>query len=82
MSLVGPRPHVPDEVEKYHLDDHRILSVRPGMTGWAAVNGRSENTYKEEMRLERYYIQNWSIWLDLRILWRTVWVVLRRENVS
>jgi exopolysaccharide biosynthesis polyprenyl glycosylphosphotransferase len=81
MSLVGPRPELPWLVEKYGPQHRRRFAVPQGMTGWWQVNGRS-NRADYDLRLEDdlYYIRNWSIWLDLRILWMTIGAVLRGEG--
>jgi exopolysaccharide biosynthesis polyprenyl glycosylphosphotransferase len=76
MSLVGPRPPLPHEVANYHADLTRRLKVRPGMTGLWQVSGRSELDAEESERLDLYYVDNWSIWHDLLILWQTLRVVL------
>jgi exopolysaccharide biosynthesis polyprenyl glycosylphosphotransferase len=78
MSLVGPRPPLPYEVEKYepwHL--RRILEVKPGMTGLWQVDGRSKTSFDDMVRLDLRYVQNWSLWLDLKILVKTVRAVIR-----
>ena len=77
MSLVGPRMIAPAEVEKYDQWDINLLTVRPGITGLWQVSGRSDVSYEERVRLDMYYIRNWSIWLDLQILLQTVPVVIR-----
>ena len=76
MSLVGPRPPLPDEVAGYSADLNRRLKVRPGMTGLWQVSGRSELDAEESERLDLYYVDNWSVWHDLAILWRTLRVVV------
>jgi exopolysaccharide biosynthesis polyprenyl glycosylphosphotransferase len=76
MSLIGPRPPLPSEVERYHADLTRRLKVRPGMTGLWQVSGRSELDAEDSERLDLYYVDNWSIWHDLLILWRTLRVVV------
>jgi len=76
MSLVGPRPALATEVERYHADLTRRLKVRPGMTGLWQVSGRSDLTAEESERLDLYYVDNWSILHDVHILWKTVRVVL------
>lgn len=76
VSLVGPRPHLPDEVAKYALHHRRVFTVRPGVTGLAQISGRSNLSFEDEVRLDMRYIEEWSIGLDLWIVWRTVWVVL------
>jgi lipopolysaccharide/colanic/teichoic acid biosynthesis glycosyltransferase len=76
LSLVGPRPHLPSEVERY--DDHhrRVFTIRPGVTGLSQISGRSDLGFEEEVRLDMSYIEEWSIGLDLWIVWRTFFVVL------
>lgn len=76
MSLVGPRPHLPEEVAKYAEHHRRVLMTKPGMTGMAQVSGRSDLDFDEEVRLDTYYIENWSFWLDLQIMLRTPLAVL------
>ena len=82
MSLVGPRPHLPDEVDRYTSYDRRVFAVKPGMTGLAQVSGRSDLPFKEEVRLDLKYIEEWSLLLDLWILWRTPIVVLSRKGAD
>lgn len=77
MSLVGPRPHFPEEVEKYSHSDKFVLEVKPGITGVSQISGRSDLDFKEEIRLDTYYIQNWSLDLDLKIIVKTCFIVLR-----
>jgi exopolysaccharide biosynthesis polyprenyl glycosylphosphotransferase len=76
MSLVGPRPHVTREVEQYGPDMHRRLLVKPGITGLWQVSGRSDLSWDESVELDVRYVENWSLGLDLAILWRTVRAVL------
>lgn len=76
MSLVGPRMISPEEVAMYKQFDMNLLTVRPGMTGQWQVSGRSDVTYDERVRMDMYYIRNWSIWLDLHLLIQTIPVVL------
>jgi lipopolysaccharide/colanic/teichoic acid biosynthesis glycosyltransferase len=80
MSLVGPRPFAPYEAERYTACLDRRLSVRPGMTGLWQVSGRHEVSYQERVRLDLEYVEHWSLWLDLQILFRTVWAVLSRRG--
>jgi exopolysaccharide biosynthesis polyprenyl glycosylphosphotransferase len=77
MSLVGPRPALPDEAAKYADHVRRRLVVRPGLTGLWQVNGRSDLSWDESVRLDLRYVENWSFVLDLQILWKTVSVLLR-----
>jgi Undecaprenyl-phosphate galactose phosphotransferase WbaP len=81
MSLVGPRPPLDEgEVEKFGADFNRIFSVRPGLTGFWQISGRSDTNYEERVAFDMYYLQSWSIWLDLWILYRTVGVVVRGKG--
>lgn len=81
MSLVGPRPTLPYQVENYDQRQIRRLEVKPGVTGWAQVNGRSALTWPERIELDLWFIDNWSLWLDFKILIKTVGVVLRKSNL-
>lgn len=78
MSIVGPRPHQPREVALYDESDKQVLTIKPWITGMAQVYGRDKNTFKEEVLLDTYYIENYSIFLDIIILFRTILVVLKR----
>lgn len=82
MSLVGPRPLLPEYLDRYTPEQARRHEVRPGITGWAQVNGRNATTWEERLRQDVWYVDNWSLWLDFKILWMTVVKVLRREGVS
>ncbi|MCF6510097.1 sugar transferase [Blastococcus sp. MG754426] len=75
MSLVGPRPPLPSEVERYGVEMHRRLVVKPGLTGLWQVSGRSDLSWTDSVRLDIHYVENWSLSLDLMILWRTVGAV-------
>ena len=80
MSLVGPRPPLTDEVAEYSKSQFRRLMVRPGITGLWQVSGRSDSSFEEYLKLDMYYIEHWSIWLDIQIILKTVWVVLKRKG--
>ena len=80
MSLVGPRPPLPDEVAKYVDHVRRRLAVKPGITGLWQVNGRSDLSWDESVRLDLRYVENWSLMLDLQILWKTCSAVLRSSG--
>jgi lipopolysaccharide/colanic/teichoic acid biosynthesis glycosyltransferase len=80
MSLVGPRIITPVEVEKYNKWDLNLMTVRPGITGLWQVSGRSDVSYEERVRLDMHYIRNWSIWLDLQILFQTIPAVIKRRG--
>jgi len=82
MSLVGPRPALPHQVEKYSGNERRRLEVKPGITGWALVNGRNILSWPERIKLDIWYIDHWSLWLDVKILFKTIWVVIfTREGI-
>jgi len=81
MSLVGPRPTLPYQVEKYNDFQRRRLLVPPGVTGLAQVSGRNQLTWPQRIERDVWYVDHWSYALDLKILWQTVGVVLRREGV-
>lgn len=76
LSLVGPRPHLPEEVAKYSEYHRRVFTVRPGITGLAQISGRSDLSFEDEVKLDLRYIEDWSVVMDLWILWRTFFVVL------
>jgi exopolysaccharide biosynthesis polyprenyl glycosylphosphotransferase len=80
MSIVGPRPHQPREVEKYLPHHRRVLGIRPGITGLAQISGRSDLSFEDEVRLDSWYIENWSLWLDLYIALKTPFAVLYRKG--
>ena len=80
MSLVGPRPHEPEEVATYQKHHKKVLTLKPGVTGLPQISGRSDLNFEEEVRLDTYYIENWSLKLDLYILFRTPLVLLKRRQ--
>lgn len=82
MSLIGPRPHEPAEVEKYTKHQKRVLEIKPGMTGMAQVSGASDLSFNEEVRLDSYYIENWSLLLDLQIFLKTIFIVLTMRGAA
>lgn len=81
MSVVGPRPTVQRQVDKYTPHQRRRLEVNPGITGWAQVNGRAALPWSERIELDVWYVENWSLRLDLRILIRTAVMLLRGEGI-
>jgi sugar transferase EpsL len=82
MSLVGPRPLLPEYVEVYTPEERRRHDMPPGVTGWAAVNGRHTLKFEERLKLDAWYVDHWSLKLDLEILVLTVRQVLRRTDVA
>jgi lipopolysaccharide/colanic/teichoic acid biosynthesis glycosyltransferase len=82
MSLVGPRPLLMQYLDRYTPEQARRHEVRPGVTGWAQVNGRNALSWDDKFALDVWYVDNWSLWLDARILLRTFTKVLRRDGIS
>lgn len=82
MSLVGPRPLLPEYLSLYNKEQARRHEVPPGITGWAQVNGRNTLEWKENFALDVWYVDNRSFWLDMKILFRTLWKVFSREGIS
>lgn len=82
MSLVGPRPLLMHYLELYSPEQARRHEVKPGITGWAQVNGRNALSWEEKFELDVWYVDHWSLGLDLRILWRTLLSVLTGEGIS
>ena len=82
MSLVGPRPLLMEYLPLYSPEQARRHEVRPGVTGWAQVNGRNAISWDEKFALDVWYVDNRSLWLDLKIIWLTIRKVVRREGIS
>jgi lipopolysaccharide/colanic/teichoic acid biosynthesis glycosyltransferase len=82
MSLVGPRPLLVEYLPLYSPEQSRRHEVRPGITGWAQVNGRNAISWEQKFELDIWYVDHWSFWLDIRILWLTVVKVFKREGIS
>ena len=80
MSLVGPRPHEPEEVAQYEKHHKKLLAIKPGMTGMAQIYGSSDLPFEQETKLDTYYIENWSLFLDIKILLRTLALLLRDRS--
>lgn len=82
ISLVGPRPHLPEEVAKYQRHHKKVLTIKPGITGLAQISGRSDLDFEEEVKLDTYYIENWSLKLDLQILFKTPLAVFTKRRAE
>jgi len=82
MSLVGPRPLLMQYLPRYTPVQARRHEAKPGITGWAQVNGRNAITWEEKFKLDVWYVDNWSLWLDIKIIAMTVWKILKREGIS
>lgn len=82
MSLVGPRPLLVEYLQRYSAEQRRRHEVLPGLTGWAQVNGRNALSWEEKFTLDVWYVDHRGFWLDLQILFRTVWQVVTRQGIS
>jgi len=82
MSLVGPRPLLMEYLPRYSPEQARRHEVKPGITGWAQVNGRNALTWEEKFRMDVWYVDHWNLWLDMKIVLLTIWKVLKREGIS
>lgn len=80
LSIIGPRPVVADELEKYGVNKDKFLSVTPGLTGYWAANGRSNTAYEQRMEMELYYIDNLSLKMDIKVFFKTILSVLKKEG--
>ena len=82
MSFVGPRPLLVEYLERYSPEQARRHDVLPGITGWAQINGRNSISWPEKFKLDVWYVDNWSLWLDIKILFLTVWKVVKKEGIN
>ncbi|MHC5083871.1 MAG: sugar transferase [Planctomycetota bacterium] len=82
MSLVGPRPLMMKYLDRYTPEQNRRHEAKPGITGWAQINGRNNITWEEKFELDVWYVDNRSFWLDMKILWLTFWQVIKRSDVA
>jgi len=82
MSIMGPRPLLTQYLDRYTPEQARRHEVRPGITGWAQVNGRNALSWEQKFALDVWYVDNLSLWLDLKIIALTVWKILKREGIS
>jgi sugar transferase EpsL len=82
MSWIGPRPLLMEYLELYSPEQMRRHQVYPGLTGWAQVNGRNALTWQDKFRMDTWYVDHWTFWLDMKILLLTLWKVLTREGIT
>lgn len=82
MSLIGPRALLVEYLEHYNSEQIRRHDVLPGLTGWAQINGRNSITWCEKFKLDVWYVDNWSLWLDIKIFFLTFWKVIKREGIN
>ena len=82
MSVVGPRPLLMEYLERYSPEQMRRHDVYPGLTGWAQVNGRNAISWQDKFRYDVWYVDNWSFWLDIKVILISLWKVIKREGIS
>ena len=82
MSIVGPRPLLLQYLKRYSDEQIRRHEVLPGITGWAQINGRNAISWEEKFRLDVWYVDHWTFWLDIRIILQTIWKVIKGEGIS
>ena len=82
MSLVGPRPLLVEYLPYYSKEQARRHEVLPGITGWAQINGRNILSWEERFQLDVWYVDHWSFWLDIKIIFTTIWKVLKGEGIT
>ena len=82
MSFIGPRPTLPYQVERYNERQRKRLEMRPGVTGWAQVNGRNNLAWGEKIEFDIEYVESFSIWFDIKVLFKTVAVVFKKEGIE
>ena len=82
MSIVGPRPLLMQYLGRYTPEQARRHEVKPGITGWAQVNGRNALSWEEKFKLDIWYVENMSLWLDIKIIFLTIWKIFNREGIS
>ena len=81
MSIVGPRPALPSQVKEFSGNESDKLLVKPGLTGWTQVNGRNSLPYKRRLEMDSWYAKNWSLLLDLQIIFKTLFVIFKQEGI-
>jgi sugar transferase EpsL len=82
MSLIGPRPLLTQYLDRYTPEQMRRHEVKPGITGWAQVNGRNALTWEDKFKLDVWYVDHQSFWLDLKIIALTLWKIIKREGIN
>ena len=82
MSIIGPRPLMMKYLDRYTPEQARRHDVKPGITGWAQINGRNAISWEDRFKLDVWYVDNWGLWLDLKIIFRTVAAVFKREGIT
>ena len=82
MSIVGPRPLMMKYLDRYSPEQARRHEVKPGITGWAQINGRNAISWEDKFKLDVWYVDNWTIWLDMKIILKSIWMVIAKEGIT
>jgi len=82
MSIVGPRPLMMKYLGRYSPEQARRHEVKPGITGWAQINGRNAISWEDKFKLDVWYVDNWTLWLDMKIILKSIWMVITREGIT
>ena len=82
MSIVGPRPLMMKYLSRYSPEQARRHEVKPGITGWAQINGRNTVSWEDKFKLDVWYVDNWTFWLDMKIIFKTIWSVIVKEGIT
>lgn len=82
MSIVGPRPLMMKYLERYSPQQARRHEVKPGITGWAQINGRNAISWEDKFKLDVWYVDNWTFWFDMKIIFKSVWMVIAKEGIT
>lgn len=82
MSIVGPRPLMMKYMGRYSPEQARRHEVKPGITGWAQINGRNAVSWEDKFKLDVWYVDNWTFWLDMKIIFKSIWMVIAREGIT
>ena len=82
MSIVGPRPLMMKYLSRYTAEQARRHEVKPGITGWAQINGRNAISWEDKFKLDVWYVDNWTLWLDMKIILKSIWMVIAREGIT
>ncbi len=82
MSIVGPRPLMMKYLGRYSHEQARRHEVKPGITGWAQINGRNTISWEDKFKLDVWYVDNWTFWLDMKIIFKSIWMVIAKEGIT
>lgn len=82
MSIVGPRPLMMKYLSRYATEQVRRHEVKPGITGWAQINGRNAISWEDKFKLDVWYVDNWTLWLDVKIILKSIWMVVTKQGIT